>query len=457
MMGGMISQGFKFLTLIYVARRFSAGEFGMVVFALAVNAFINVVSNFGLPVFGTREVTKRAYVSSQLLRCIVLSRAFLSLAGTVLAVAILELVPIVTREELVLIAIFGLSNFVLAGFLDWVFQGLARQDVSAILNVIWQTSWLVFLVVGIRLGLGIIVVPIAMCLGALLATVSGYAWLRQTGQLVRERVVISLTRDSWDTLRAGAHLGVGTLLNTVLVWTDAIAVRLFWGNRVAGVYAAGSRPGNALVMLCGFFMLGAFPQLSRATSSQERFARCFQRAYNELALMYVPLSVWSIFYAREIIVFIFKGSDYLAAVLVFQIFQVAVIIMAFNNLYGTGALLSYDRDLAYRKVFRNGAAVFFFLCLILTRFVGMIGTAIAIAISQAILLVLFLRQGQELVRPRHLQAVLLPFLCSTVMVVACRLFVVRFWASILALILTYLILLVIRAKVILTEGFPRVA
>jgi O-antigen/teichoic acid export membrane protein len=153
----------------------------------------------------------------------------------------------------------------------------------------------------------------------------------------------------------------------------------------------------------------------------------------------------------------FKTSDYLASVLTFQIFQVAVVIMAFNNLYSTGALLCFDRDLAYRNVLRNSAAIFLVLCLLLTRFVGMIGTAIAIAISQAISLLLFLQQGQKSVRPRHLQAVLLPCLCGTALVAACRMFMLRFWASTLALICTYLILLVIRAKAVLIDGSPRAA
>src|ERR1700724_3691645 len=95
MIGGLISQGFKFLTLIYVARRFSTAEFGMVVFTMAINAFLLVISNFGLPVYGTREVSKRACVSSRLLKTIIFSRALLSLLSTAGAVAVLALVPTV--------------------------------------------------------------------------------------------------------------------------------------------------------------------------------------------------------------------------------------------------------------------------------------------------------------------------------------------------------------------------
>ena len=451
MMGGLVSQGLKFLTLVYVARRFSASEFGMIVFALAVNAFIFVVSNFGLPVFGAREVSRRGYVSSQLLRCIVLSRAVLALLAAVVAVTVLALVPMVSRQELALIAVFSLSNLFLAGFLDWVFQGLARQEVSAVLNVIWQAVWLLFLSVATRLGLGLIVVPIAMCLGAFVAALSGYFWLKRSQSLVDEPGTVSLLRESWNTLQAGAHLGAGTLLITVLVWTDAIVARLMLDKKVVGLYAAGSRPANSLVMLCGFYIVGAFPLLSHASLNRERFVRCFQRAYNELALIYLPFSIWGFFYAREIILFLFKRPEYLASVPVFQIFQLAVVIMAINLLYGTGALLSYHHDRAYHAVLRRTTVVFLVLCITLTKVAGMLGTAIAIPAAQTISLMLFMQQGRKIVRPRHGDALLPPLLFGTVAVVFCRLLSLGLWPAMAVLLLTYLILLMLRVRALRTE------
>lgn len=451
MAGGLLSQGLKLLTLIYVARRFGPSEFGMIVFALAVNAFIFVVSSFGLPVFGAREVARRRGVSSELLRCVVLSRAVLALLATVVATTILALLPMVSRQELALIAVFGLSNFFLAGLLDWVFQGLARQDVSAILNVIWQSVWLLSLFVATRLGFGLMAVPITMCFGALAAALSGCLWLERPGVLLQEAGTISLLRESWKTVRAGAHLGAGTLLITVLVWTDAIVVRLMLDKKVVGMYAAGSRPANSLVMLCGFYIVGAFPQLSHASLNREQFVRCFQRAYDELALIYVPFSVWGMFYAREIILFLFRRPEYLATVPVFQIFQLAIVVMAINLLYGTGVLLSHHQDRAYHAVLRNTTIAFLALCITLTRIAGMIGTAIAIPVAQTISLMLFMRLGRKIVLPRHGEALLPPLLVSVVAVAFCRLLTLGLWSAVAALLFAYFVLLALRIRAALTE------
>jgi hypothetical protein len=110
------------------------------------------VSNFGLPVFGSFAVAKSGSVSRELVMEICLSRASLALLVALLAVGILALVPGVSCMELQLVSIFGMSDVARAGLFDWAFQGLHHQEVSAILNVIWQCGWLALTIASVRLG-----------------------------------------------------------------------------------------------------------------------------------------------------------------------------------------------------------------------------------------------------------------------------------------------------------------
>ena len=132
MIGGIVSQGLKFLVVIYIARHFPVSDFGLLSFAIAVNAYIFVVSSFGLPIFGSRAVAMAGYVSRSLLAEIFCLRAVLALAATIVSVGVLAVVPGVGRTELLLVAIFGLSNVALAGLFDWAFQGLHRQEACAL-------------------------------------------------------------------------------------------------------------------------------------------------------------------------------------------------------------------------------------------------------------------------------------------------------------------------------------
>jgi O-antigen/teichoic acid export membrane protein len=185
MIGGLVSQGLKFLVLVYVARKFSVPEFGLLSFVWAVYAFQFVICNSGLQFFGSRAVAKSEQVSAALLAEICCLRAALAILGTFLSLLVVALLPGISRTELFLVGLFGLSNLPWAGFFDWAFQGLHRQEVSAILNVILQGSWLALSAVGMHLGFGLPAVPAALVMATLIASAVGYLWLKRTGGIVK--------------------------------------------------------------------------------------------------------------------------------------------------------------------------------------------------------------------------------------------------------------------------------
>jgi O-antigen/teichoic acid export membrane protein len=446
MAGGLISQGLKFLVVIYVARRFSPTEFGWFSFAVAVNAYITVASSFGLPVFGSRAIARSRTISRGLLQEIVCIRLFLALASVATSLAILWFAPSVSRVELSLVALFGLSNIPLAAFFDWTFQGLHRQEVSASLNIVWQAGWLAFTAIGISLGMGIVAVAIALAASALVASVVGYIWLRWSATLVsRTNSYASLPRRFWQVLRCAAPLGWGTMLISVLVWSDAICVRLIRGDVAVGIYAAGNRVAMALSMLATFYVQGAFPVLSRASEQgSSSFARCFTQTFVDLAILFVPGAAWAICYAREIIDLIFRRSDYVTAVPVFRIFQIVLLLFVMNTLLGTGVLVAFHRDEIFRKVLFTTALVFLVLCPLLTWVAGSTGAAGAVLLSQTLSLLWFVRETQMLVRLRLRRALGAPVLCSIVSVAVCLVFHLSLRVGVIPLAGAYLALVTLR-------------
>ena len=104
MIGGLVSQGLKFLVIIYVARQFSVSEFGLLSFAWAVYAYQFVVCTSGLQFFGSRAVAKSGQVSGALLAEISCLRAALAVVGIAGSLAVLALLPGVSRTEFLLVA-----------------------------------------------------------------------------------------------------------------------------------------------------------------------------------------------------------------------------------------------------------------------------------------------------------------------------------------------------------------
>jgi O-antigen/teichoic acid export membrane protein len=446
--GGIASQGLKFLVVIYVARQFSTIEFGWFSFAVAVNAYITIISNFGLPIFGSRVISRSGCVPGELLQEIVCARLFLAAAAVLTCVGVLSLVPQVGHEEFLLVVLFGASNLPLAGLCDWVFQGLHRQDLSAFLNIIWQASWLVFTATCVALGTGILAVAVALIASAALVTIIGYGWLqRSRATFQRTGSKTRLSHRARQVLHAAAPLGWGTLLISVAVWTDAICVRLLRGEFAVAVYAAGNRAALALSMLGTFFVQGAFPLLSRASSlSVSLFESCFAQTLSDLAILFVPGSLWAIWYANEIIALIFRRSDFAAAVPVFRLFQVTLLFFVVNTLLGTGVLVAFHRDHSFRAVLVSSTVLFLGLCPLLTWKWGNKGAALAVLISQMFACARFIVKVRSLVRMRVGSLLRWPVIVGTISLTSCVVLKLSLAASLIPLGLAYVVLFAARER-----------
>lgn len=446
--GGLLSQALKAVVLIYLARVYGATEFGSFSFANSVNAFLFLLAQFGLPVFGSREVAQSGgRLSPGLLRAITEARLLLAIAGTVGAIVILTFLPGVTRAEYWLVIGFGLSNVALSGFSDWVFQGKGQLHGWAALNITWQFLWLALTVGLVHAHASIEWVSFGYAAGALVAVVAGLFCMRQFARRPSDHSSIP-HYSARSVLHAGANLGVGSLLIALLVWTDTIIVRFASGPYQAGVYAAGNRIALALSMLASFYVMGAFPSLSQsATNSARDFSRCFQRAYEDLSLLFIPGSVWAVYFAPRIMLVLFKRQDYLAGVTVFRIFQGVLLVTIISNLYGVGALVAHRRDHAYRKALMISAAALLILCPALTLRWGLVGTAAAALLSQGLSLVLFSLETQDIICAEHLKTLGVPVLVGMVPVLAGILLHVGFWTSVAVLILMYIVLFVWRSRI----------
>jgi len=457
MIGAIVSQCLRLVVVVYVARRFSSAQFGSFSFAMAVNAYVFVVAHFGLPLYGARAVAKAGRVSLRLVQAITCARASLSVFGLAIALGSLSLFPQVTKEELLVVTTFGLSNLALAGLYDWAFQGLGRLDISALLNTLWQGTWLILTMASVHEVWGISGVGFALSVSALIASALSYVWLKRSVWLENEgEYQQSLIRESWEIVKSGAHLGVGTMLITVLTWTDTIVVRLLRGDHAVGVYAAGNRAALALSTLAGFYVLGALPYLSQASTAEpSRFVSLFQRTYDDLALLFLPGALWTISYAPEVIQLLFKQGDYIAGVSVFRIFQVVLVVNAISTLYGLGGLVAHHRDRTYQRVLLISTAAFVVLCPLLTIAWGIEGGALAVLATQILCMVLFFFEARGLAPARHGRALLPPLALGAGAVFACRSLGLSLLPGVGMLILAYAILLVLRARSIRQEGIWR--
>jgi len=446
--GGLVSQVLKAVVIIYIARVFGPAGFGSFSFAFSVNGFLFVFSQFGLPVFGAREVAQAGGLEKDLLKAITEARLLLAVFSVAVALVVLHFVTGGPRSEFWLVAGFGLSNVVLSGFDDWAFQGMGRVDLWAMLNITWQGLWLIFTFVGVHAHTSIVLVSFGYAAGGLLAGLIGWPWLRKFIQRPHSHVAVPFY-SLRSVIGSGANLGAATLFMSVLVWTDTIIVRWLQGQHSAGVYAAGNRVALALAMLAGYYVLGAFPKLSHlAKSSPQEYSKYFQRAFEDLAFLFIPGALWALFYTPQIMIVLFNNPEYVAGAAVFRIFLVLLLVNVFSNLYGMGVIVAHRRDRAYSRVYAASTATLLVLCPLLTLRWGIAGAALAALLSHSLGLLLFMALARNVVRPEFLKALGLPALLAVVPVLSGTAFHLGFWTSAATLVLTYLAVVMWRRPVL---------
>ena len=444
--GGLVSQVLKALVLIYVARVFGASEFGSFSFAFSVNAFLFVIAQFGLPVFGAREVAQTGRFEKGLFKAITEARLLLAISGMAVVLVLLHFAR-VTPAEFWLVVGFGLSNVALSGFSDWVFQGMGLMHLWVALNIVWQGLWLFLTIALIHARASIVFIAVAYAAAAFVAALIGWCLLRRLTQRPGEPAT-ALSYSVRSVIGAGRNLGAATLFMPVLAWADTIIVRWVQGQHSAGVYAAGNRVALALAMLAGFYVQGAFPELSHlAMNSPHEHSKSFRRAFEDLAFLFLPGSIWALFYAPKIMLVLFNNPEYLAGATVFRIFQVFLLLNVFTNLYGMGVLVAYRRDHAYRTGYGISAMALLVLCPILTLRWGIVGAALAALFSQILNLALFMTESRYLVRTEPLKALSLPAVIGIIPILLGTVFHLGFWVSVAALVLTYLAIFVWRRPV----------
>ena len=98
----------------------------------------------------------------------------------------------------------------------------------------------------------------------------------------------------------------------------------------------------------------------------QEFSKYFDRVYEDLALLFIPGSVWAFARAPQIMLVVFKRPEYLAGVGVFRIFQVFLLVCIVSNLFGMGVLVTHHQDQAYRRALLISAVAMLVLCLVLT-------------------------------------------------------------------------------------------
>jgi O-antigen/teichoic acid export membrane protein len=308
--GDFLAKTLTFLAFIYVARVLGVELFGVVEFAGSLLTWFLLAGDAGLEMWATREAARsndlRALIGRVVpLRLILATLSFAVLLGIL---PLLKVEPEAMRPLLqIVLLFFGLSVFLQAVTLKWVFLGQEKMTRVGFGLVAGQIVFAVGVFALVRTQQDALWVPI-LRLASDAATAAYFAasFAREHGGL---RPLFTL-RGSGAILRPALTLGASQALALLNYNFDAVLLGFLRGVRDVGFYNAAYRPVTVALAVPLTYFQGLFPALARTWGEGPQALRALaERSLRLCAMVAVPLGVGGTMLAEPVIALLF-GPQY---------------------------------------------------------------------------------------------------------------------------------------------------
>jgi len=371
-----------FLPAAYLARVAGPEGFGVLAYATAVIAQFILVVDFGLSVYGVRELARGA-PPARFTGEVLSVRLLLAIAAAVLLFAAL---PFIGKNplETSVIAWSGWLILSFAAGLTWVFQGIEMMGVVALAGTLTQIAYAGGVIAAVRGPEDIARVPVAQAAAEIGVALYLLLLLARRGDLPRLGLAASRAR---EILRASFPLGVGRVLRVFLYSVDTLILGALVAHETLGLFSAASRVVFALLTINVFLGTALLPRISRAKGEDAAIvSRLVTRLGYATTTVTLPAALGISLLARPILTLLF-GDEFAGAAATLAIFAWAILVIPLGENFRR-ILWAFDKQAHDARSLAIAVVVKSALCFALIPRFGVAGVAAAVIVSEFILLAL---------------------------------------------------------------------
>lgn len=316
----------------YLSRVLSLESFGTFGFSMSFVVLFQTIVEFGFMISATAEVSKCSQDKLHIGRVIsrtMAAKLLLLLASVSIFLVIGNLVPAV-KENFLLVFLFLTSGFITALIPDFYFRGVERMRSIALRSLVSKSVSLFLIFSLVKDDSSLILVPIFLALGNLVALGSAIILIRRDGIGFQPVTFASI----WQTIVEG----LGYFWSRVAASVNQTASSWFLGVNFApasatmGQFTGATRISSAGELAAIPISDALYPHMLRT-----RDYSLFKRAY------FVGLTVWSIgcslvFIFSEELCVLLLGSQYSGTGTLLRILVVGTFFAYSSNMFGYVAL-----------------------------------------------------------------------------------------------------------------------
>lgn len=370
---------FPVVNFAYASRVLGPSGIGKVQFVVVFATYFVVIAQFGIPVYGMREIAKtgedrkkRDKLFSELLLINLLSSLFLSVIYGTLIFSVKWF-----HDSLNYYLLGGL--LVLSGFsvLDWFYMGREQFRFlslrSVVIKIVALTALLLFVKTPENLMIYFLI-TIFSILGA-----NFWNLLHLRGQVTLRFRHIHPRKHFWPLF----ILYTSSLTISVYTLGDTLLLGFLTNNKAVGFYTAAKKLILVTIPLVTSLGTVLIPRLSKSLdreNNQETVARVDQ-SFAFICLFGIPVSVGISVFAPEIIR-VFSGPKFAEAALTLQLIAPVIFLVGLGHLFGMQLLIPGGFEKQYLFATLLGMGISLLLNLFLIRYFQDKGAAATLVIAE---------------------------------------------------------------------------
>ncbi len=360
-----------------IARYLGQITFGKYGFISSFYFFFITFLDFGISIVAIRRLAKERESAGDFLSSFVTFKLFISILLSFIAVAVANIFPFPVDLKLILSLYAPILVFIALESIQIIFDADLRYEYIALSGFFWRISSLLFIILAMRMNLGLAFIVISFLLAEGIKCIVLYLSSRRFVNIKLPMIDMRL----WAELVKNAFpVFITSLLIAVIRNIDVMMLTKMRGFAEVGLYLAPYRLCDMSLSIPIALMSSAFPLMSKFYNQDPNvFKKIYQKAFDILSVCGILLTVLVLVFADKIIILLFgpafARSAYSLRILIFSVLSVYLAI-------GPGSLLiAIDRQKANMRFYILSASANVILNLILIPRFGFIGAAISNVIA----------------------------------------------------------------------------
>lgn len=335
------------------ARTIGAAGFGQYATVLAFLYVFQVLADFGLDSILTREISKPGADEKKIISSVFMTRGVLLACALGLSFFIIQFTPYPPEvKNGVFVAAAGFFLLSLSGVLMGVFQKHLKTIIPAVADITTRVTQLAAVGYLYATHGSVTAFLSVFVLGAVVNfSIIFYQVRKETGfRLVFDgKEIGAMLRESWP-------LAVSTIMILVYFKGDTLILSFMHSARDVGIYSVAYKILENIIFFPAMFVGLVMPLLSKYyISDKELFRTVFQKTFDFLAVIAIPLVFGGIYCAQDIIRII-SGRGFDAATAPLQILLVAVMFIFAGSLFGS-AIIAIGKQKTVMYAYGSAAVI----------------------------------------------------------------------------------------------------